>query len=556
MRRGKPQAHTENAPQEQPQPACARTGQPGDGQSGAGRLWPGRGRTEKHRAGNTRTAARPARGIVWKLTAFILLLCVLLLVLVTQLSIQLLEPMYNRRVLAELNRTADHYAAILQKYDTFVTYDENGAIVINSALMDELRESGDLLKGKCLDIADASCSLLVGSHQLQGGQCLLHPLRVNTAIFGEPETKWDSMAAVNLRATVFVEGDLHLILPDDDVLPGIDAKAGARQMVVCRNIENRYSLILSTDLERVEQAADVMRMQMPIIAAILLAVSVAASIALSRWFTRPILAVSDAAREMAKGNYAVRVTPRTNDELGALAENFNTMAREVERTAELQRDLIANVSHDLRTPLTLIKGYAETVRDLTGDDAEKREAQLSVIVDETDRLSALVNSVMELSRYSSGAQKPNLVRFDLAQLCDEAASRYENLCAQNGYTLVLETGEPCPVTADPDGMSRVVHNLLANAMHHIGPDGQVCLRAKRLADGSVRVEVEDHGAGIAQEDLPHLFDKYYRARADAGKVGTGLGLSITKAILIQHGFAFGVESELGKGSIFWFAARP
>ena len=540
MRCGKQDKHTENAR--------------------PGRFWFGGGRTGQSagrpRAGNTRAGStRPVRGIVWKLTAFILLLCVLLLALVMQLSIRLLEPMYNRRVLADLNRTADHYAAILQKYDAFITYDENGIVVINSALMDELRESSDLLTGKCLDIADASCSLLVGSHQLQNGRCLLHPLRGSAAVFGEPETKWDSTAAVNLRATVFVEGDLQFILPDDPVLPGIDAKTGIRQMVVCRNIENRYSLILSTDLERVEQAADVMRMQMPIIAAVLLAVSAAASIALSRWFTRPILAVSDAAREMAKGNYAVRVRPKTNDELGALAENFNTMAREVERTAELQRDLIANVSHDLRTPLTLIKGYAETVRDLTGDDAEKREAQLSVIVDETDRLSALVNSVMELSRYSSGAQKPNWVRFDLAQLCDEAASRYENLCAQNGYTFALETNEPCPVTADPDGMSRVVHNLLANAMHHIGPDGQVCLRAKRLADGSVRVEVEDHGAGIAQEDLPHLFDKYYRSRADAGKVGTGLGLSITKAILIQHGFAFGVDSEVGKGSTFWFVAR-
>lgn len=546
MRRGEQSAHAENAPPGRFRFGHGHPGQP-DGQPQEGRT-----RTAAPRTGGR---VRPARGIAWKLTAFILLLCVLLLVLVMQLSVRLLEPMYNRRVLADLNRTADCYAAILQKYETFVTYDESGAIVINSALMDELRESSDLLAGKCLDIADPSCGLLVGSHRLQDGRCLLHPLRVNNAVFGEPETKWDSAAAVNLRATVFVEGDMHFILPDDDVLPGIDTKAGTRQMVVCRNIENRYSLILSADLERVEQAADVMRMQMPIIAAVLLAVSAAASVALSRWFTRPILAVSDAAREMAKGNYAVRVTPKTNDELGALAENFNTMAREVERTAELQRDLIANVSHDLRTPLTLIKGYAETVRDLTGGDAEKREAQLSVIVDETDRLSALVNSVMELSRYSSGAQKPNLARFDLAQLCDEAASRYENLCEQNGYTLALETNEPCPVTADPDGMSRVVHNLLANAMHHIGPDGQVCLRARPLADGGVRVEVEDHGAGIAQEDLPHLFDKYYRARADAGKVGTGLGLSITKAILIQHGFAFGVDSEVGKGSTFWFIAR-
>ena len=201
------------------------------------------------------------------------------------------------------------------------------------------------------------------------------------------------------------------------------------------------------------------------------------------------------------------------------------------------------------------RGYAETVRDLTGDNKEKRDEQLSVIVDETDRLSGLVNSVMELSKYSSGTEKLNPVQFDLAQLCDEVAYRYQNICEQSGYTLTVDAADPCTVTADPDMMSRVVHNLLANAIHHIGPDGCVALRVKPQPDAAVRVEIEDHGAGIAREDLPYIFDKYYRSRADAGKVGTGLGLSITKAILINHGFPFGVDSEPGKGSIFWFVAH-
>ena len=135
------------------------------------------------------------------------------------------------------------------------------------------------------------------------------------------------------------------------------------------------------------------------------------------------------------------------------------------------------------------------------------------------------------------------------------AYRYQNICEQSGYTLTVDAADPCTVTADPDMMSRVVHNLLANAIHHIGPDGCVALRVKLQPDAAVRVEIEDHGAGIAREDLPYIFDKYYRSRADAGKVGTGLGLSITKAILINHGFPFGVDSEPGKGSIFWFVAH-
>ena len=212
----------------------------------------------------------------------------------------------------------------------------------------------------------------------------------------------------------------------------------------------------------------------------------------------------------------------------------------------------ANVSHDLRTPLTLIKGYAETVRDLTGDDKKHRDEQMNIIVDETDRLTALVSSVMELSKVTSGALKCEKVHFDMGQLCDEVSERYDAVCAQNGWQLKLEIpDEELPVCADPDMMQRALHNLLGNAMHHIGEDGIFVLRALRCPEG-VRVEVEDHGPGISAEDLPYIFDRYYRSRSDAGKQGTGLGLSITKAIFQQHGFRFGVHSTVGKGTVFWF----
>ena len=218
----------------------------------------------------------------------------------------------------------------------------------------------------------------------------------------------------------------------------------------------------------------------------------------------------------------------------------------------MQRDLLANVSHDLRTPLTLIKGYAETVRDITGDDKAHRDEQMNIIVDEADRLTALVSSVMELSKVTSGAEKCEKVHFDMGQLCDEVSERYDAVCAQNGWQLKLELPEEeLPVYADPNMMQRALHNLLGNAMHHIGKDGIFILRAQRCTEG-VRVEVEDHGPGISADDLPYIFDRYYRSRSDAGKQGTGLGLSITKAIFQQHGFRFGVQSAIGMGTTFWF----
>ena len=161
------------------------------------------------------------------------------------------------------------------------------------------------------------------------------------------------------------------------------------------------------------------------VALLLFALNLLAALLFSRWFTQPVRRLSDGARQMAAGNYDVQVQVDRQDELGLLAQEFNRMAREVQRSARLEKEILANVSHDLRTPLTLIKGYAETVRDLTGEDETRRTEQCNIIVDETDRLSALVNSVMELSKVQSGTEKPNLVDFDMSELCFEVAGRYD-----------------------------------------------------------------------------------------------------------------------------------
>lgn len=492
--------------------------------------------------------ARPRRnrrllGIRGKLMLFVVALCALLLGLVWVLNVQLLEPMYHRQLTGELNRVANAVTSLIEKYDTIE--DPGASQGLKESFVEDMNAQAvlDMLPGKCLEVGDATGERILGTCQLAGRDCLLHP---TLSFFGTQSRQWDSLQALALRQKALQDGNYILTL----------TKGDSSQLVVGRNVDGRYTVIVSTDLERIGQASQVIGQQMPLIAAVLLAASILCAWLFSRWFTRPLRQLSHAAREMARGNFSVRVQPTTADEIGVLAQDFNTMASEVARTYDLQRDLIANVSHDLRTPLTLIKGYAETVRDLTGDDKHKRDDQLNIIIDESDRLRDLVNSVMELSKYSSGTMPMNPVTFDLAQLCDEVAERYENVCAQEGYHLEVRTDTSCPVYADPDSLQRVVHNLLSNAIHHVGSDGYVALRVLPLPGGRARVEVEDHGSGISAEDLPHIFDKYYRARADAGKTGTGLGLSITKAILVAHGYAFGVQSEPGTGSLFWFETKP
>ena len=493
----------------------------------------------------------------YRLMLFLCLASAFVLMLVWIFVAQFMQPLYNHYIYKHLLNQVNTVVSIIESSTepistrTLPILDAKVSSSFEASLLSAIQSRKLDASNTCFDLADSTLQHVTGFENLY--PCLLHEASFTTSINGKTSV-WNGSVVESLRATVLSQGFVKKELV-------VDKNASTRQMAVGRvakNGDEAYSVIFCTSLARIDEAGVVLGQLMPWIFLCLMAFSIVASWLFSRWFTKPLTKLSHATRQLAEGDYSVRVNVPETDEIGLLAADFNHMAGEVSHAAQLQRDMLANVSHDLRTPLTLIKGYAETVRDLTGDDPDKRTAQLDVIVDETDRLSGLVNSVMELSKMSSGTDKPEKVRFDLSQLCEEVAQRYEAVCAQNGYTLTLELPQPetdCTVCADPAMMERVLHNLLGNAMHHIGPDNVFILRVNAPEKGTVRVEVADHGAGIAKEDLPYIFDRYYRSRSDAGKVGTGLGLSITKAILQSHGFRFGVNSTLGEGSCFWFEAK-
>ena len=493
----------------------------------------------------------------YRLMMFLCLASAFVLILVWVFVTHFMQPLYNHYIYKHLLNQVNTVVSIIESSTEPIStrslpiLDAQVSSSFEASLLSAIQSRKLDASNTCFDLADSTLQHVTGFENLY--PCLLHEASFTTSINGKTSV-WNGSVVESLRATVLSQGFVKKELV-------VDKNASTRQMAVGRvakNGDETYSVIFCTSLARIDEAGVVLGQLMPWIFLCLMALSIVASWLFSRWFTKPLTKLSHATRQLAEGDYSVRVNVPETDEIGLLAADFNHMAGEVSRAAQLQRDLLANVSHDLRTPLTLIKGYAETVRDLTGDNPEKRTAQLDVIVDETDRLSGLVNSVMELSKMSSGTDKPEKVRFDLSQLCEEVAQRYEAVCTQNGYTLKLELPDPetdCTISADPAMMERVLHNLLGNAMHHIGPDNVFILRVNAPEKGTVRVEVADHGAGIAKEDLPYIFDRYYRSRSDAGKVGTGLGLSITKAILQSHGFRFGVNSTLGEGSCFWFEAK-
>ena len=485
-------------------------------------------------------------GIRGQLMWFLCCICLFLLGLFWFLSTQLLEPLYTKHIESQLTTQAESIASELDKAladgETLSSW-SFGRLYVNGSFFDKLAAqlyaSGNL-NSFCVDISDSTMRTI---YKIENqSYCNLHETLLSDASNNDMIVS----TAVAMRKKCRTTGGFVQTLNPPRL-------SGSAQLLVGRNTSGgEYTVLVTTSLVHVAEAGNVLSTVLPMTAALIFIMALSAAWLFSAWFTKPLRQLSSAARQMALGNYAVQVDSSRRDELGDLAQDFNHMASEVQHTAQMQRDLLANVSHDLRTPLTLIKGYAETVRDLTGDDKAHRDEQMNIIVDETDRLTALVSSVMELSKVTSGALKCEKVHFDMGQLCDEVSERYDAVCAQNGWQLKLEIpDEELPVCADPDMMQRALHNLLGNAMHHIGEDGIFVLRALRCPEG-VRVEVEDHGPGISAEDLPYIFDRYYRSRSDAGKQGTGLGLSITKAIFQQHGFRFGVHSTVGKGTVFWF----
>ncbi|MDE7280404.1 MAG: HAMP domain-containing histidine kinase [Ruminiclostridium sp.] len=280
------------------------------------------------------------------------------------------------------------------------------------------------------------------------------------------------------------------------------------------------------------------------------------SIMISSHIANPLVKISKNADKLITGDFHMDIGKTDYDEIATLTKNLNAASEEINKTGALRKDLMANVSHDLRTPLTMIKAYAEMIRDLSGDNPEKREKHLQVIIDETDRLTLLVNDILNLSKLESGVMPMELLSFDFSEDLKDIISRFSLLDDMKDYQVKLEAEDGIVINADRQKIEQVVYNLVNNAINYIGEDKLVTVRLYRKKPNTARFEVADRGLGIPPEKLPYIWDRYYKIdRSENYKrsiKGTGLGLSIVKGILTGHNFLFGCDSVLGQGSVFWF----
>ena len=311
-----------------------------------------------------------------------------------------------------------------------------------------------------------------------------------------------------------------------------------------------YILMVNTLVSPVNATVSTIRKQLIYVTFIMLILAFFLALFIAKKIAHPIIEMNDAAKALARSNEEIVFTGTGYREISELANTLSYASSELAKTESFRRELLANVSHDLRTPLTLICGYAEMMRDLPG---ENNPENTQVIIDEATRLTALVNDMLDLSKLQAGTQKLECKVYNLTSSIEEMMRRYAALTEQEGYQITFDYDEEVSIYGDALKISQVVYNLINNAINYTGQDKKVAVKQK-IVDNKVRIEVTDTGEGIAKENLPYIWDRYYKVDKTHKRaaIGTGLGLSIVQNILKAHHAIYGVESELHKGSTFWF----
>ena len=326
-----------------------------------------------------------------------------------------------------------------------------------------------------------------------------------------------------------------------------------KTLIYAKKYNDDVVIFVNASLEPLDNTISILSNQLVIVTIIVSLLAFIIGYFISKRISKPIEKMNENALKLANGNYNFKFDNNSKiSEIDELANTLNYAKNELEHTDELRRDLLANVSHDLKTPLTMIKGYAEMIRDLNYNNEEKRNANLNVIIEETERLNILVEDILTLSKIQANKDTLNKEEFDLVLLINNIIKRYSIYKETEGYIFEVNTPNEVIVKADKKKIEQVIYNLINNAINYTGDDNKIIINV--IKDKKIRVEIKDTGKGIKKEDLPHIWEKYYHSKKKHKRnvIGTGIGLSIVKTILESHKSKYGVESKINKGTTFYF----
>ena len=309
-----------------------------------------------------------------------------------------------------------------------------------------------------------------------------------------------------------------------------------------------------TSIDPIDSTIKVLRKQFSMITVIIIIFAIILAYFISNKITKPILNLTKNSKELSKGNFNTSFDINTNiQELKDLSNSLNYTKDVLKKNDELRRDLMANVSHDLKTPLTMIKAYSEMVRDITYDDKEKRENDLNIIIDEVDRLNLLVNDILCLSKLESNIEELEYEEFNFSRLVKSIVNRFKIYILTEKYKFKVYCADNIVVKADKQKIEQVIYNLISNAVNYAGDQKNIYITVLNK-ETNIRVAISDTGKGIDKKELEDIWHKYYKTdkRHKRNFIGTGLGLSIVKNVLDLHNYKYGVVTKKNKGTTFYY----
>lgn len=493
--------------------------------------------------------------IKWKIFLFLLGFCGVLLILLWFFQVIFFNSFYKGIKINEIKATANTIEKSIN--------DENLATIIST-----VSENNDI----CIKVLSSSGDTIYSSHVVKG--CIIHskptfdekslPSEVTSndgelfqyynhdgyAKETEPELAPDSVQTNNVEEQAKP--------PAEEKEKEKDTLIYSKTIIAANNEE--LTLVLNSIISPVNATVNTLRVQLYYITGFMILFSVILALIIAKWISRPIEAINNSAKMLATCDYSTQFKGTGYKEIAELSDTLNHTAKELSKVELLPQELIANISHDLRTPLTLISGYAEAMRDLP-DENNSENAQ--IIVDETKRLTTLVNDVMDISKLQTGNISIHRQSYNVTASLANSINRMNKMMELDGYQISFIADREVTLTADETRISQAFYNLLTNAINYTGDNKKITVTqtifpnpADDLADW-VKIAVADSGEGIAAEDLPYIWDRYYKVDKTHKRAvtGTGLGLSIVKSILDMHCGDYGVTSKINEGSVFWFTLK-
>lgn len=446
-----------------------------------------------------------------RLWGVMMLLVLVVLVFLWFVQIQFFEPNYMNATISELSAQAHLTAEELEALDSF---DEKGKD-------NPLYLLGKTVNGKVF-LVDSEGRILYAYNRMQ--------------ITNGHELQNDEKGLKDKYSAVFEKGSLGEIE---------NYPEGSSKIYVGVTLTfdgEPAALILYNSVTELEALMALNRRQLLILSILLTAAACVLSYLLARSFTKPVKNIEETVQQLATGDFSAVPSVRRSDELGQLSQSVEELSHELQRIDVLRKEVIANVSHELRAPLALIAGYSEMVRDVTGPDEQKRNQNMDLIIRESRRLSEMVDDIMDYSQLQAGYSDLKLELCDPSELTENSVQYAREAAKQYGVSVSLRCDKSIPpVRMDALKMSQVLRNLLNNAINHTESGKTITVEV--LHEQGVTITVTNPGEPIPPEEADIIWERYSRRQHQGErKEGTGIGLAIVRTILDSHGFTYGVRS--------------